>query len=499
MSDTNTGWRSGAGAEQFVRAIADDEPLELTVVLRRRAPLTHTGAAVGRVDLAARYGADPTDLDRVRAFGRTAGLQEVAVDPASRTIRWRGTGTAVQQAFGVRLGRYRADGGAPEFVAPTSEPTLPDPAVVAVLGLDRRPVARPHFRVARAAPPVSYTAVQIGGFYDFPSGNGAGQTIAIIELGGGYRPSDLQTYFGALGLATPVVTAVGVDGGDNSPGAPADTEVLLDIQVAGALVPQASFAVYFAPNTDQGFHDAIVQAAHATPAPAAISISWGGPEDSWAAASRTAMQMALEDAAALGAVVTAAAGDSGSGDGETDGHPHVDFPASSPAVVGCGGTTLDAKAGAIASEVVWNALTVDEGATGGGVSTAFPAPAWQADADVPGATGGAAGRGVPDVAGNADPRTGYRIVVNGQNQVVGGTSAVAPLWAALFTLIASGRGTPLGLVSPALYRLGPDGQPFRDITSGSNGAYRARPGWDACTGWGSPRGQALAAGLGSGS
>jgi kumamolisin len=224
-----------------------------------------------------------------------------------------------------------------------------------------------------------------------------------------------------------------------------------------------------------------------------MSISWGGPEDGWTAPSRNAMQTALEDAAALGVTVTVAAGDGGSSDGESDGEPHVDFPASSPFALGCGGTRLTASGSAIATEVVWNETSAGEGATGGGVSVVFPLPVWQQHSQVPQAPNGSAGRGVPDVAGNADPLTGYQVLVDGESQVIGGTSAVAPLWAALIARCDQHLGRPLGDVHAALYQIGE--RAFRDITQGNNGAYRAGPGWDACTGLGSPNGAALLSAL----
>ena len=224
-----------------------------------------------------------------------------------------------------------------------------------------------------------------------------------------------------------------------------------------------------------------------------ISISWGQSEDSWTAQARTALDQALADAAALGVTVCVAAGDNGSSDGQASGN-HVDFPASSPNALGCGGTSLvaDPTTGAVSSETVWNDGS-SGGATGGGVSDVFAQPSWQATAGVP-ASGGHTGRGVPDVAGDADPQTGYQILVDGQQQVVGGTSAVAPLWAGLVARLAQAAGQPFGLIQPALYAgAGPgvDVAGFTDITSGNNGSYSAGPGWDACTGLGSPDGTAL--------
>jgi kumamolisin len=473
---------------------APDASLDVTLVLRRRKPLgtvaLSSSPTTRHADFEAQYGADPADVDRMRRFSRQHGLQELACEPGRRTLHLRGTVQSLQQAFGVQLGRYQLMPGGASYVGCAQAPTLPDPCVIAVLGLDRRPVARPHFRVAQAQPASTYTPPQVGQLYNFPADtDGTGQTIAIIELGGGYQQADLDTYFTSLGLATPSITAVSVNGASNQPGDAADAEVMLDIEVAGALASAAELVVYFAPNTDQGFYNAISQAAHSTTQPAtAMSISWGGPEDSWSAASRDAMETALEDAAALDVTVTAAAGDSGSGDGESDGQPHVDFPAASPSVLACGGTRLLGNGGTIDSEVVWNETVNNEGATGGGVSAVFALPAWQANSDVPTAAGGFAGRGVPDVAGNADPLTGYNLLVDGQSEVIGGTSAVAPLWAALVVRLNQQLGHALGAAHAAMY--GSVGA-FHDITQGDNGDYAADPGWDACTGLGSPDGQAL--------
>jgi kumamolisin len=464
--------------------------LDVTLVLRRRNPLVWPLLLPPRTAFATRYGADPADVARLRDLGLRYGMQERACDVACRTLHWRGTVTALQQAFGVRLGRFQLTPGGAPFVGSMTAPTLPDPALLAVLGLDQRPVAHPHFRVALGSPTASYTPLQVGVLYAFPPGDGSGQTVAIIELGGGYRQADLDTYFRGLGLPTPSISAVGVDGGSNQPGSDADAEVLLDLEVAGALAPAATFAAYFAPNTDQGFYNAIAQAAHnGTPHPTVMSISWGGPEDSWSAASRAAMESALEDAAALGVTVCVASGDRGSGDGESGSAAHVDYPASSVSVLACGGTKLLSGGGKISSEVVWNEAAGGEGAGGGGVSAALPRPAWQDASGVPKAPGGFVGRGVPDVAGNADPLTGYQVLVDGKAEVVGGTSAVAPLWAALVARLNQQLAAPLGLANAALYGTG--AAVWRDITQGNNGAYRAGPGWDACTGLGSPKGQAL--------
>src|SRR5581483_6765925 len=269
-----------------------------------------------------------------------------------------------------------------------------------------------------------------------------------IELGGGFRSSDLQKYWKQIGLSNVSVTAVSVDGAQNAPvGDPnsADAEVVLDIEVAGGVAPGAKIAVYFAPNTDQGFLDAINAAVHdSVRKPSVISISWGAAESEWTAQAMDAFNAAFHDAALLGVTVCTASGDDGSSDGESDGHDHVDFPASSPWVLGCGGTTLVAKNGKISSETVWNGGR-NGGATGGGVSSHFSKPSYQANINVPAPKGTANsnGRGVPDVAGVADPNTGYSILVDGELGVIGGTSAVAPLWAGLVALLNQQLGKNL--------------------------------------------------------
>jgi kumamolisin len=271
--------------------------------------------------------------------------------------------------------------------------------------------------------------------------------------------------------------------------------VLLDIEVAGALAPGADIVVYFAPNSDAGFLDAVSQAAHADPTPTAISISWGQSEDGWTGQALQAFDQAMADAATLGVTVTAAAGDDGSADRVSDGNAHVDFPASSPHVLGCGGTKLvaDTTSGTATSETVWN-NGAGNGATGGGVSDIFALPTWQQAVGVPAASVPGTGRGVPDVAADADPSTGYRVRVDGRDVVIGGTSAVAPLWAALVARLAQKAGQPFGLLQPLIYagvEAGAVAPGFRDITDGDNGAYAAGPGWDACTGLGVPDGQTL--------
>ena len=496
--------------------------LTVSVVVRRKTPLNTKRLGKDRLTRAQyrqQHAADPAAITLVRAFAKEFGLtvEKGTPKPERRTIKLTGTVSAMQKAFGVTLAQkvlegttYRVREGSIHLPAELAG------AVEAVLGLDNRPQAQPHFRVldsainaapggtkgfARAhaaAAGTSYTPVQVGDLYQFPQGaTAAGQTIGIIELGGGYRAADLTAYFKGLGQKAPTVTAVSVDKGKNSPGNAngADGEVMLDIEVSASVAPGAKIVVYFAPNTDQGFIDAISSAVHdTTNKPSVISISWGGPESSWTAQAMTALDAACQSAAALGITVPVAAGDNGSTDGATGNN--VDFPASSPHVLACGGTKLIGSGSTITSEVVWNELANDEGATGGGVSNVFALPSWQANAHVPSPTGSTGGRGVPDVCGDADPVTGYKVRVDGQSLVIGGTSAVAPLWAGLIALNNQQNGKSAGFIQPQIYAA-KAASAFHDIVSGNNGAFSAGPGWDACTGLGSPIGSKIIALLGA--
>jgi kumamolisin len=500
-------------AEVIARAAvppAEDAEIEATVVLRRRpgADPFDPSVRLSREDFAARMGADAADLEVVTKTLVSLGLQVLSTDLPSRRVRIAGTAAVLSRIFGTHLESVTSrasDGREVHHRNRTGMLKVPaslDGIITAVLGLDDRPQARAEFRIAEArAVAVSYTPLELAEVYRFPAQfDGSGQTIAIIELGGGFAQAELDSYFAGLGITGPTVTAVGVDGAKNVPGgdaAGADGEVLLDIEVAGALSPGANIVVYFAPNTDAGFVDAVSEATHAAVTPTAISISWGQNEDAWTAQARHSLDQAFADAASLGITVTAAAGDNGSSDGASDGRDHADFPASSPHVLACGGTSLRASSGTVTSETVWN-NGAGAGATGGGVSDVFALPSWQKAAGVPASSRGSSGRGVPDVAAVADPTTGYEVLVDGEKKVYGGTSAVAPLWAALVARLAQAVGHPFGLLNPHIYGLAssaPKQAGFRDITAGNNGTFAAGPGWDACTGLGVPDGNALLAAL----
>ena len=483
-----------------LKATSPKTKITVSVIVKRKEPLkiklqggqANGPVRVSRAHFKKHHAADPTAIKLVRAFAREFHLK-VEPDPTSaarRTVQLTGSAADMQKAFGVVLEQKTVNGA--EYRVREGAIHLPASltgVVEAVLGLDNRPQVQPHFRVhaAQAAAPSSYTPPQVAQAYKFPvKASGAGQTIGILEFGGGYRQADLTAYFKTLGIPAPGITAVSVNGGKNNPSKASgpDGEVMLDIEVAASVAPGAKVAVYFAPNTSRGFIDAVTTAVHdAANKPTVISISWGGPESTWSQQTMLALDAACQSAAALGITITAAAGDNGSTDGGKGNN--VDFPASSPHVLACGGTKLNANGTTIISEVVWNELANKEGATGGGVSNVFALPVWQANAHVPAPSVSTGGRGVPDVSGDADPTTGYTIRVDGQTTVIGGTSAVAPLWAGLIAVANQQLGVQVGFIQPAIYAA-KAASAFNDITQGNNGAFLAGPGWDACTGLGSP-------------
>lgn len=328
-----------------------------------------------------------------------------------------------------------------------------------------------------------YTPVQIAKIYDFPPSinnmvNPPSRTnIAIIELGGGYDLKDLNTYWSYLGFQTlPQVVPISVDGAQNQQGSDADYEVVLDIEVVGGINPSSNIYVYFAHNTMESFYNAIQAAVYDTVHnPSIISISWGAPEKQWAQSDINRFNDLFKKATEKGINICCASGDNGSSDGIPG--LNVDFPGSSPYVLSCGGTTLVCPTSqykdSTTKESVWNNTS---GAGGGGYSATIPAPSYQSGL-------GFSKRGVPDVSGVADPYTGWIIYIKGKYQVIGGTSAVAPMWAGYLSLLNIKK-----FINPLLY---PKQSGFHDIVIGNNGQYTSINGWDPASGLGSPNGAIL--------
>jgi kumamolisin len=340
---------------------------------------------------------------------------------------------------------------------------------------------------AEAAAATPWTVPNLCKAYNWPTGLAGGGVIAIVELGGGWVMSDMTAFFQSVGQPVPSITDVSVDGTQNTPNqsgqaGQADFEVALDIQVAGASYyvatgKAATIRVYWSQDIASAVEKATSDGC------AVCSISWGADEAEWGTTAAQQMESTATSATAAGMVVFAAAGDNDSSDGGST-PANVDCPSSCPHVVGCGGTYKTTT-----EEVVWNdnpGETDGEG-TGGGYSTIFPVQSFQIGAPpAPANTKYGSGRMVPDVTGDADPNTGYDIYVHGASTVVGGTSAVAPLYAGLFAAF----GTKLGFVTPTLWQ---NQKAFNDITQGSNGFYSAAVGPDPCSGIGSPIGTSIAA------
>jgi subtilase family serine protease len=608
------------------------ERFDVAIVLRRRpdGPALPSVDDLGRQavrsrryltseEFEARFGADPDDVATVSEFAREEGLAVTDVDLARRTVRVTGTAARFERAFAVDL-RYWALGHHVfrGHAGPVSLPPAVADLVVAVVGLDERPVAarvptyhpgsfdlaavlEAHRRAASAtqrlqadlaglqqrsmieldrhpevaalrehvvraqqaapseAPPGTQDAATIGAaagrataaaigatrdfheaardtiadatrratlealealgvktppqvaeLYDFPADtDGSGECIAIIELGGGYDHDSLEQYFAFLDIPMPDVSDVLIAGGVNRPGIsePVDGEVSLDIEVIGGAAPGARLVCYFGPLTGLGFVEAIHTAVHdRVNRPSVISASWDLSEAFWLQMPGLVdlMEEVLAEAALLGITVVCSAGDYGTPTEFHDGRAWVDYPASSPHVIACGGTTLASSGAAIVAETVWNTSAAMGQATGGGFSQMFPVPAWQQDVTLPTSlnAGAPRGRGVPDVAANADPRTGYLVQVTGAGtRIICGTSSGAPLWAALIARINQRLGTRVGFINPLLYGSKPS-EACRDVIDGDNvfwygstglafPGYRAAPGWDAVTGWGSPSGTRL--------
>ena len=537
------------------RPLAPDHPLWHRTAATLR---PHERGRLSRSDLETLQAAEPGDVAAVRAFARRAGLRVVESSRVRHDVVLEGTAAAFEAAFHLELehfstprGRRRGHRGPAHL-----EARLKD-VVESVLGLDELPLARRGLP-SRAARGELLWPREVAEAYRFPRGRGRGQKIAVLSFGGGFHAADLEAYFAkAVSGTPPRVRVASVLGARNAPleapklrrfvsdfqarvdaatlakryGADLETaldtfETTMDVEIAGALCPEAELEVWFAPDTPAGWyaaiHAALGQAGAFDPRsrrsprpPTVLSISWGNVESQWKANRMWAIHRALELCRHHATTVCCASGDFGSL-GSPPGKaalPGVSFPASSPYALACGGTRLRLRRDRVAEETAWNSEWGGvRMASGGGVSGLFPRPDWQRRAGLPDPrrlgsplwiSGQVArpsrfrGRGVPDVAANADGDSGYRIRVGGVDAVGGGTSAATPLWAALVALLAEELGHPLGWLNPLAYRaeLRPG---FRDVTRGTNdvsrrplGFFRAGPGWDAVTGLGSPDAEGL--------
>ncbi len=498
---------------------APEEVLEVTLHLRSR---NHAKNAIDREisrlisgqrkpmtreEWVKKFGADPADVSKIETIAKKHGLAVVSSHLGMRTMNLRGTSAKAAAFFGIERKMFRS----PEGIFAGHEGAVRVPLEIAPLikhvgGLDERRLAhrppRPQWIFVPPATltPSGFQPTEIARVYDFPQGlTGKGVTIGVIEMGGGYRQDDFTKYSAWLKTPLPQIVAVSVDNCTNDPDGPTkifDGEVTGDTETIAGVAPGAKIAVYFTANTNQGFLDAVNFAVHdKVNQPSILSVSWGDPESNYSESMLQTFNGVLQAAALLGITVCCASGDHGSSAGEPKGE-HVSFPASSPYALACGGTTLMlTDHNTIKSEVVWNNET---GASGGGFSEVFPIPDWQKSTQAAKLAKKYKknGRGVPDVASVGDPKTGYMILVNGKYVVGAGTSAAAPLWAGLLARVNEKLGHAVGFVNPLLYQSSGSFEKeraFRAITSGNNGAYQAGPGWNPCTGFGSPDGEKFAA------
>ncbi|MGO9340097.1 MAG: protease pro-enzyme activation domain-containing protein [Terracidiphilus sp.] len=541
---TPRGYMSVPGSEPKIPAdhkrlnpTSEDEQVKLTLILRRRkdgramrglkefSAKSIANPQVTHKNFADNHGADPGEMQRVQDFAHANGLEVVRTNPAARSVEVAGPASAINKAFAVELQDYQSPRG--KYRSHTGPAALPGgiaDVVEAVVGLNNRPVNAQHYATTGAAigsgdPPNTnpLTPQQVASLYNFPAGNGTGQTIGIYEMqigntGAGYTKSDLSQTMQAFGgnLTVPVPIDVPVNGVTNS--GVSDGETGLDITVAAAIAQGATLAVYFTGGDTQSIVNALQAMIHpqaGQPQPTILSISYGwGPDDtadSFTSAEYTQLDQLFQDAANLNITVLVSSGDSGAHI-ESKTEAQASYPATEPWVIACGGTTICEVQNGTFNEYVWNDVGAGgPGATGGGVSnnSLFPLPSYQANASVPAQIRtGFKGRGIPDVAGNASENAGYVQFINGQSQPVGGTSAVAPLYAGLIALINANLGRSVGFINPTLYSLpaatfsnivGPPGP--ANNSYGKVKGYPATAGWNGCTGLGSVNGTALQNGL----
>ncbi|PSR23032.1 MAG: peptidase [Sulfobacillus acidophilus] len=441
----------------------------------------------------------------------------LVVTGESPLVIWlEGTFEAVSQTFGLAF-EYRQEGKVRQF-RPSREPTVPDwavPWITGVVGLQNVARLTPHLRQPQRTEELAnggqgFFPQDIRQAYQFPpQWDGSGETLGLLEFSNGYNQNDVMAFWESVHIVPPALAFVSVDGTANDGGVnPQDLEATLDVEWAGALAPGAQLVVYEANSgtSDCGFGLSVLRALDyavhdMTYRPTVLSISYGDAESRFPAAEMHAWDAVMTEAGLLGVTICVASGDEGAYGLNGPGWPicHVDAPANCSHAVAVGGThLLLAPTGDIALETGWTD-TNNNGASGGGISQMFAIPPYQSALDLPVKPYDKLGRGVPDVAANADPDTGYAVYFQGAATVVGGTSAASPLWAALFTRLNQARAHqqlgPVGYVNPILYNLGLTSA-FRDITVGNNNygwvvGYECGPGWDAVTGWGSPHGAVL--------
>lgn len=549
-------------------ALPPAQVLQVTVVLRPLNPEAHEPvvrlpgwhpamfAAPDRAELEQRYDPGEKAFARVEQFANNHGLRVVGRSRVRHDVVLEGPTVALEAAFGVALHRFESEAGSYHaHDGPVRIPPDLASAVDGVLGLDSVPLHTPRAGLAGIAP--KYTPGQLAEHYRFPTHDASALTIGLLQFGGGYHREDLSAFAQRLGLSLPPIRDIEVPGGSGTHGRNAplsademkriaiawrksaslgefakvagqdfngflgSMEVTMDLELAAALGGGASVAVYFAPPGTDGWRRALYEVigegypggSSVAPRPSVLSVSWSECECAFGAEDLRLIHNALTAVARKGVSIVCSTGDWGSaGDWHPDVAPpaNAHFPASSPAVIACGGTTLVERDGST-TDLAWNGkmlgVTV---ASGGGMSGFFPRPAFQNSLRplsahgtwlAPSVPAAFSGRWLPDVAANAAFESGVHLVVGGQDLAGGGTSAATPLWASLLVRIQAALGHPLAGLNHWLYHQGP-ASGCRDVVSGNNditngkvASYQAGPGWDPCTGFGTPDGEALLARL----
>jgi len=515
-----------------VRDVDPNAHVEVTITLKAPKlppPDKMPAKALSPAEFVREYGADPENIRKVEASLRSYGLHMEGVGPTARSLRVSGTAASMESAFHAGMGVYHsaAQGEFRDREGTVSAPAEIADLVETVIGLGQRRVAKR--KTAKAAPALAtspLTPAEIESHYNFPPGDCAGQKVAIAEFGSplqsgqflppAYFPDDVTAFCKQQARAVPSVKTVPVNLAPLTEaqfralsGPTADdvldetSEVMMDVQIVAALCSAANISVYYASFDQKGWIDLIQQVTGDQPV--TLSISYGLAEDSpdWEPAVVQAVNDALQAAAMVGITICVSSGDDGSGCDMSDSRAHVEFPGCSPFVLSVGGTMFSGQ------EVVWwqspgrRTGNGHSGATGGGVSTIFPRPAWQT-ADVPSLNAHSIkGRIVPDVSALAGPPM-YSLILLGESAPNGGTSAAAPLWASLLARInaALPASKQQRFIPPLLYQNNVGTHGFTDIVSGNNAShpkpgkgYAAGKGFDAVSGWGVPNGKQLLSSL----
>ena len=484
-------------------------------------PLYHHYLSVSA--FAARFAPTAAQVAAVRTSLANDGLAPGTISANGLTLPVTASAGTVETAFSTSLHRFALPNGQTGF-ANTNQPSI-DPSVAGlvqgIVGLNTLAPTAPRVAVTHAQQPVthaasagatgqgcaaarteaasqaSYTTSQIAARYHlndlYAAGiQGDGVTVAVYELEP-FSSSDVAAFQSCFHTSSSVST-VSVDGGAGS--GSGSGEAAMDIEDVIGLAPHANVRVYEGPATGSGAYDTYARIVSDNVAKV-VTTSWGLCEADQSPGTAAAESTLFQEAAVQGQTILASTGDLGSNDCSNH-RRSVDDPASQPWVTGVGASSIHST-----GETVWNN---SYGATGGGVSSVWARPAYQAaaaqsESSVSCGTAGTSCREVPDVAANGDPNTGYVIYYDGQWNTMGGTSISTPTWAALTALADSSpacAGHPVGFANPALYKLAATayGANFGDVTSGANGydhvaGFSAGPGYDMASGLGTPNARSI--------